>query len=430
MGGNRRKKRKIKGSKEEPEELVKAPHSFVIKRGDVGKHIDQLMTDFRAVMEPFTASHLKMRKKNVIKDFVSISSYLNVTHLAIFTRTNNSPYFRLARLPRGPTITYKVVEYTLTHDVISSMRKPHVNPSLFHASPLLVLNGFSGASAGEDDVKTKLTTSMWRNMFPSIDIHKVQLSKIRRCVLLNADPETGLIDFRHYAIKVKPVGLTGTVRKLLTGKRVPDLGAFRSVEEAMERDGAGFTESEGEMADEVEDSRHVTLPQRMHTRGNLLNEKSSIRLIELGPRMKLELVKIENGIMGGEVLHHAYITKTREEVKELKTAAEQRAFLKLSRKKQQEENVKRKLEEKDRARAEVEKRRAAVEAEATGEFKRPQPRKTKTDENDQKKKKVVIDTGNEADVEDDGDDADDDNIDDDEYDISDEEMLPLDDADL
>lgn len=266
-------------------ELVKAPHSFVIKRGDVGKCIDQLMTDFRAVMEPFTASHLKMRKKNVIKDFVSISSYLNVTHLAVFTRTPKSPYFRLARLPRGPTITYKVVEYTLTHDVISSMRKPHVNPSLFHASPLLVLNGFT--SEDGQDAKNKLVTSMWRNMFPSIDIHKVQLSKIRRCVLLSYDPATGLLEFRHYAIAVKPVGLTGTVRKLVTGKKVPDLGAFRSVEEAMERSGA-YTESEGEAADEVDDSRHVTLSQKMHTRGNLQNEKSSIRYVDLLLLLKVD----------------------------------------------------------------------------------------------------------------------------------------------
>lgn len=265
----------MKGSKEEPEDLVKAPHSFVIRRGDVGKYVDQLMQDFRTVMEPFTASNLKIRKKNVIKDFVSISATLNVSHLAIFTRTDKCPYFRLCRMPRGPTITYKIAEYTLTHDVISSMRKPHVNSSLFHAAPLLVLNGFSN----DEDIKFKLMTSMWRNMFPTIDIHKVQLGNIKRCVLLNYDQKSGLIDLRHYAIKVKPVGLTNTVRKLMTGKKVPDLGSFTSVEEAIERAQlAAFTESEGE-ADEQDESRHVTLSQKLNTRGNLQNEKSSIRFV-------------------------------------------------------------------------------------------------------------------------------------------------------
>ncbi|KAJ6222964.1 hypothetical protein RDWZM_001509 [Blomia tropicalis] len=309
-----KRKRKNKGTKEEPEDLVKAPHSFVIRKGNVGKHVEQLMQDFRIVMEPFTASNLKLRKKNVIKDFVSISSYLNVTHLAIFTRTDKSPYFRLIRMPRGPTITFKIAEYSLTHDVISSLRKPHVNSTLFHTSPLLVMNGFTN----NEDLKFKLMTSMLRNMFPTIDIHKIKLGTIKRCVLFNYDHESGHIEFRHYAIKVKPVGLSNTVRKLMTGKKIPDLGQFSNVEEAIEQSQmATFTESEGE-GDEHDETRHVTLPQKLNIRGSLKNEKSSIRLVELGPRMSLELVKIEDGVMTGEVLYHSYITKTNEEIQETK----------------------------------------------------------------------------------------------------------------
>ena len=63
--------------------------------------------------------------------------------------------------------------------------------------------------------------------------------------------------------------------------------------------------------------------------------------------MKLELVKIEEGILSGEVLYHSYIQKTPKEIEQLKKNASQKAYLKLSRKKQQEENVKRKTEERD-----------------------------------------------------------------------------------
>lgn len=44
----------------EPEELARAPHSFVIHRGSVGKTIVDFTRDFRKVMEPFTASSLKV----------------------------------------------------------------------------------------------------------------------------------------------------------------------------------------------------------------------------------------------------------------------------------------------------------------------------------------------------------------------------------
>lgn len=45
---------------EEPEELKRAPHSFVIHRGQIGKSLLQLVKDFRKVMEPFTASSLQV----------------------------------------------------------------------------------------------------------------------------------------------------------------------------------------------------------------------------------------------------------------------------------------------------------------------------------------------------------------------------------
>ena len=339
-------------------------------------------------MQPFTAGQLKISKRNVIKDFVSISSYLNVTHLAIFTKTDKAPYFRLCRMPRGPTITYKVLEYTLSHDVISATRRPHINTTLFQNSPLLVLNGFSN----NEDVKFQLMTSMWRNMFPSIDIHKAELGKVKRCVLLNYDADNDCIELRHYAIKVKPCGLSRTVKKLLTSKKIPDFGQFVSVDDAVAKTQmAEFTESEGEADAETS---HVTLPQNIHSRGNMLNERSSIRMIELGPRMKLKLVKIEEGIMTGEVLYHSFITKTKAEQVELKKKAEQKTFLRMSRKREQEQNVKRKLEQK--------------------QSKLPKP-----------KRQFVQDSNQSEAIEDS--DQQEENFSD--YQLSDDEMMPLDDVD-
>ena len=57
---------------------------------------------------------------------------------------------------------------------------------------------------------------------------QVKLRNIRRCVLLNYDVSTKMIDFRHYAIKAVPVGLSKGVKKLVQSK-VPNLGRFEDV---------------------------------------------------------------------------------------------------------------------------------------------------------------------------------------------------------
>jgi ribosome biogenesis protein SSF1/2 len=45
---------------------------------------------------------------------------------------------------------------------------------------------------------------------------------------------------------------------------------------------------------------------------------SHFRLTEIGPRMALQLVKIEEGVCSGEVLFHEFVTKTEEELNNLK----------------------------------------------------------------------------------------------------------------
>ena len=72
-----------------------------------------------------------------------------------------------------------------------------------------------------------------------------------------------------------------------------------------------MSESEAEL-----DGPHneVVLPQEMTSRGNMKAAKSAVRLTEIGPRITLRLVKIEEGICDGTVLHHEFIQKTPAEV--------------------------------------------------------------------------------------------------------------------
>ncbi|KYQ46665.1 Suppressor of SWI4 1 like protein, partial [Trachymyrmex zeteki] len=318
----------------EKEELVKAPHSFVFHRGLPGDHIVDLTKDFRKVMEPFTASSLKIRKKNTIKDFVSIASVLHVSHMCIFTKTELGMYLKLCKLPRGPTLTFKIHSFSLTRDVISMLKKQLVYEEAFQSSPLLVLNNFSG-----EGMQLKLIASTFQNMFPTINLTTINLSTIRRCICLNYNMTSKTIDFRHYAIKVVPVGLSRGIKKLVQAK-VPNLSKCQDISDFLTK--PIMSESEAE----DDESSHVMLSQKLSSRGNQVNSKSAIKLFELGPRITLQLIKVENGLLDGEVLYHEFIHKTEQEKLAIKKRREEKKKLKEKRKRFQEENKKKKEAQK------------------------------------------------------------------------------------
>eukprot|EP00794_Sanderia_malayensis_P016227 gene16227-17864_t len=119
--------------------------------------------------------------------------------------------------------------------------------------------------------------------------------------------------------------------------KIPDLGSLNDISEYV-TGSCYMSESEAEEPSEAQ----VTLPQNMRGRGNAKSSQSAIKLVELGPRLTLELVKIEEGLCDGEVLFHQFVKKTEQEVKDLKKKMQEKRKLKEKRKKQQEENVKKK----------------------------------------------------------------------------------------
>ncbi|XP_001948335.1 protein Peter pan [Acyrthosiphon pisum] len=305
---NKRLKKLKKTVYEEPEELKRAPHSFVIHRGQIGKSLLQLVKDFRKVMEPFTAASLQVYKKNTIKDFVALAGPMHVSHLCVFTSSDTGVNFRVARLPQGPTMTFKLVNYALSKDVVSSLRKQMVNPKLFRHAPLIVMNNFTG-----EGLHINLMATMFQNMFPTINVTKVNLNDIKRCVLMNYNSETKLIEFRHYAITTVPVGLSKGVKKIVQSK-VPDLSNYDEIDEFLLKPEL-LSDSEFEETT----SSNVVVPQKLVGRGNIVGTQSSIRLSELGPRLTLQLIKVEEGLMTGDVMFHEFIKKPdkkKEEAKE------------------------------------------------------------------------------------------------------------------
>lgn len=164
-------------------------------------------------MEPYTASSLKITKKNSLRDFVSVAGPLSVTHLIIATETENDGYLKIIRLPRGPTMYFKIEEFSLNKDVVSALKKPCINSKQFLHQPLLVLNGFNLNKATDEpkndenttdnnnnnkaNMHHKLIATMLQNMFPPINVTKVHLNEIKRCAMFNYNREDDTIDFRH-----------------------------------------------------------------------------------------------------------------------------------------------------------------------------------------------------------------------------------------
>ena len=184
--------------------------------------------------------------------------------------------------------------------------------------------------------------------------------------MLGLRRETNRFQFRHYSISAAPTGANRKLRKLLTSRAAPDLGQLNAGSEVFEP-GRGFGTGSSSASD-VSDSEgedavnaRVDLAQD-YNRVARANTRSRVVLQEIGPRMELELVKVEEGMCEGRVLFHAHVRKTEEK------SSREKAVDKGRRKKreEQEANVRRRKEAAEKARIEEEMGGAKV-GEARGD---------------------------------------------------------------
>ena len=150
---------------------------------------------------------------------------------------------------------------------------------------------------------------MFQNMFPTINVTTTRLETCQRVLLLEYNAETDRILLRQYSIAVKAAGVAKNLKKLLDRRGDAaalheSLGKLTDISELMTKSGYG-SESEGEDAE----AGRVELADRG-------TRQSRIKLTEIGPRMELEVIKIEEGLCEGKVLYHRYEARTEEEVRE------------------------------------------------------------------------------------------------------------------
>jgi ribosome biogenesis protein SSF1/2 len=230
-----------------------------------------------------------------------------------------------------------------------------------------------------------LVTTIFQSVFPPLNPQNTPLSSIKRVLLLNREPPSDpsnnayTITLRHYAITSRTTGLTRPIKRInqaekgdkheRKGKGVPNLGRLGDVSEFLlggeggTNDGSytSASESETDTDGEVE----VLAPRTKKLLGRkerekLRNggeedgtsksrsasargvEKRAIKLTELGPRMRLRLIKVEEGLCGGKIMWHDHVAKSKAEERELEEKWEQKRGEKEERKRVQRENVEKK----------------------------------------------------------------------------------------
>ncbi|KOS21876.1 Brix domain-containing protein [Escovopsis weberi] len=361
------------------------PKSMVIRigAGEVGSSISQLAADVRKVMEPGTASRLKERRGNRLKDYVVMCGPLGVTHLMLFSRSESgNTNLRIAAAPRGPTLNFRVEKYSLCRDVQRIQRHPKGVGKEFLTPPLLIMNNFSRPNS---DAKSKvpkhlesLATTVFQSLFPPINPQTTPLKSTKRVLLLNRevsdeDDGTFIVNFRHYAITTRSTGVSRQVRRInaaeqflstKTSRRsqMPNLGKLEDIADYMigghEGDGYVSDATSGSEVDtdaEVEvldGARRKVLSAKARAAAAQAGadeaeeeenvERRAVKLVELGPRMRLRLTKVEEGLCSGKVMWHEYVHKTPEEIKELERRWEKRRQEKEARRKEQKANVEKK----------------------------------------------------------------------------------------
>lgn len=274
------------------------------------------------------------------------------------------------------------------------MRHPRAGANDYLVAPLLVMNNFLTSDTDRDSNTSappkhleKLVTDMFQGLFPPIQPHTTPLHTIKRVLLLNREPpseENGsyTISLRHYAITTKITGVPKAIRRLYAAEKLlgkggksekkralPDLSKLEDVADYMlDPSAAGYTsasdtepDTEGENEVEVaapvrqkvlsrrekEKLRAGETPNNARARGSKPRvEKRAVKLVELGPRMKLRLTKVEEDVCSGKIMWHEFITKSKAEEAEMERKWAIRNKEREERRRVQKENVERKKAEK------------------------------------------------------------------------------------
>ena len=158
-------------------------------------------------------------------------------------------------------------------------------------------------------------TSTFQHLFPPLSAQTTSVNSIRRVLLCNRtqipSPEDSsepidIIDIRHFSISTKPVGVPRAVRKTSVKSTLPNLGNLTDVADFV------LNSNDYDSASEIDEDEKVEIKvPHVKQEATSGSQQRAIKLTEIGPRLRLELVKIEEGMCDGKVLYHRYVHKSK-----------------------------------------------------------------------------------------------------------------------
>ncbi len=348
-------------------------------------------------MYPYTAVNLQESKVNTIRDYLSIVDVYGLSHMIMLTNTEKNSYMRFAKMPRGPTLTFKVDDYVLAADIfenitnnlndeISEKKKMRISPKpltkSFNHVPLVIMNGFNSPQISQEYTEPiKIAAMMFQSFFPPINLNDIQLKKCKRVVLFNLkfnDEGIPIVEFRHYDIDIEKHSIKKTISNILNNKKMdlsrftnisdyilkqsgytsgsdnedPDLGIVEAINDEVMREDLDNDNSE-EDPDNTKDNNtkdKSSKKKKININAPVDNskteeEKVRIKLHEIGPRLNLKIHRIEEGFLKGNVLFHSDLNKSKKDVKEMMETLKEKKKIKRERKAEQQKNVEKKKEE-------------------------------------------------------------------------------------
>lgn len=312
----------------------------------------------RVVLYPYCAINLKESRKNSLRDFLNIVDLYNLSHMFAFTNTENSSYLRIARMPSGPTLTFKIDKYCLSSDVYeeSSSKRP-LTKSFYHV-PIIILNGFGSEKLNKElNEPVQICSTMFQSIFPPLNLSEIDVKNAKKVILvnLNTDGPEPVFEIRHYSIDIEKASSKKTISNILNMKK-SDFSGYENIAEYILKQ-TGYTDNSDNEGGEVK-----LLLNEGKEKDKEKEKVNKIQLHEVGPRLNLVLHKIEEGFFKGNVAFHRVNKRSKKDILEIAKKLKEKRTEKRKRREEQEQNIKKK-EEVRQAQMTEEEREAEKEKE-------------------------------------------------------------------
>jgi ribosome biogenesis protein SSF1/2 len=263
------------------DEGAKVPRSIVFRRGKkrTEPEVGELVHDVRHLMAPYTALNLQENKQLTLSHYAKhLALPMGVSHMLSFSQNDDRLWLKLVKTPDGPTLTFRVLQFTLHRHIAKTQRRPVAlnTPALQLAPPIVVTNNFESAasapvpvpvsagaaagaaasnpagsgsaSASASPPHLKLMRITFQNLFPPTNVYTVQLRDCRRVALFQYDAAEDVVHVRHYAVRTSPVGGGGANRRLrrlastakapTRRRKLPNLGKLADIADYLDHPGA------------------------------------------------------------------------------------------------------------------------------------------------------------------------------------------------